>query len=71
MYLMTCYILLKYILNSYRCSNDIAIGAVGVRFDSLTVKSDTMSPTARHRKDDTSELCRPSAKLQKCASPLL
>ena len=39
--------------------------ARGHGFDSGEVKSDPVSPTARHRCDVSSELCCPGAKLQR------
>ena len=39
-----------------------AIGAGGLRFDSRAGQISTVSPTARHRCDVSSELCSPGAK---------
>ena len=41
---------------------DIDIGAEGLTFDSRVGQIDTVSPTARHRCDISSELCCPDAK---------
>ena len=45
--------------------NDIAIGAGGLGSIPGTMKSDTVSPTARHRCDVSSELCCPGANPRK------
>ena len=37
---------------------DIAIGAGDLKFDSSSTETDTESPTARHFRDISSELCR-------------
>ena len=48
-----------------------AVGAVGLVFDSRDDQIGTMSPTARHRCDVSSELCFPGAKPRRWAPPLL
>ena len=47
-----------------------AIGAGGLGFDSRAGQIDTVSPTARHRCDVSSELCSPGAKSRRWAPPL-
>ena len=48
-----------------------AIVSGGVGFDSRAVQISTVSPTARHRCDVSSELCYPGAKQRKWAPPLV
>ena len=48
--------------------NDITDSAGGLRFDSRLVKSDTVSPTASHRCDVSTELCFPGAQPTRWAS---
>ena len=49
-----------------------AIGAGGLGLDSRVGQIDTMSPTARHRYDVSSELCGPSdAKSRRWIPPLV
>ena len=45
--------------------------AIDVQVDSGLIKSDTVSPTARHRCDVCSELCFSSAELQTWAPPVV
>ena len=48
-----------------------AIGAGGLEFKSRVGQIGTVSPTARHRSDDPSELCSPVAKPRRWAPPLV
>ena len=48
-----------------------AIGAGGLGFDSRAGQIYTVSPTTRHRCDDSSELCCPGAKPRRWAPQLV
>ena len=60
-------------LNRQDCAvlNDIAIGAGGIRSIPGPVKSDTMSPTARHCCDVSLKLYSPDAKSRRWIPPLV
>ena len=48
-----------------------AIGAGDLKFDSRIGQINTVSPTARHRCDGSSELCSPDTKPRRWAPPLV
>ena len=51
--------------------NACAIGAGGLEFNARAGQIGTVSPTARHRFDVSSELCSPGAKPRRWAPPFV